>query len=96
MASRHIKVSCPECATIWRMARSNIQRARYRGGPFCPVCRAVAVVGDCGVTPEQSAQHKALCEKVAAEAAAPLNAETSKRTEAMLARRKSWARGNRD
>jgi len=96
MGTRHIKVSCESCATIWRMARSNIARGRRRGGPFCPVCREPGTVGDLGVTPEQSAQHKALCEKVAAEVAAPLNAATQKSRDEMLARRKRWARGNRD
>jgi hypothetical protein len=92
MASRHVKCSCPRCATIWRMAQSNIDRARRDGGPFCPVCGEPSVVGDLVVTPEQSAQHAALCDRVAAEAAEPLNRAELKRRAEMRAHRARMAK----
>ncbi len=62
------------------MAQSNIDRALARGGPWCPVCKAEAVAGGPPpLTTEQRAGIKALCDKVATEAAAPLNAEEMRR-----------------
>ena len=95
MATRHVKVSCEHCATIWRMARSNIARAQKRGGPFCPVCREPGTLEEAGVTPERSAEIKALCEKVAVEAAADLNAAELKRRAEIAAHRAKYARGKR-
>ena len=97
MASRHLKCSCQSCDTIWRMARRNIDRAAARGGPFCPVCREPATVGDAEpLSSEQREQIAKLCERVAAEAVEPLNAAELKRRAEIMRHRARYAKGGSD
>jgi hypothetical protein len=71
------------------MAQSNIDRARDRGGLVCPVCVGEAVVGDLELTAAQRKQLEAICDRIAEEAARPLNeAELARRAEMFAERRR--------
>jgi hypothetical protein len=82
MATRHVKCTCTNCAAIFRMAQSNIDRGMRRGGLVCPICVAEAVVGDVEFTPAQRKQLEEICAKIAEEAVRPYNeAELLRRAE---------------
>jgi hypothetical protein len=94
MPSRHIKCTCTNCAAIFRMAQTNIDRGVSRGGLVCPICIGAVVVGDVELTAGQRKQIEELCAEVAEDAAKPLNEAELQRRKEMFEKRRVHAGRN--